>query len=134
MYNAVEKVSNEGSRVTFFVVYNNCNKKQQANNSKQLQMPYHIMSQGTLKKRRLHLKIARLDLEYLTEYHHPCVPSAKVIKVQAIDLVATLRFSKLSQGILAQDGGAALYCFHQMAKAVACRRCVSLGLLQRLCV
>lgn len=95
MSNTVEKVSNEGSRVTFFVDYNNCNKKQQANNSKQSQNAISHHVSGDFEE-ELHLKIARLDSEYLTEYHHPCVPSAKVIKVQTIDLVATLRFSKLS--------------------------------------
>lgn len=49
MSNTVEKVSNEGSRVRFllFTTIATSNKQRTESNPK---MPYHITSQGTLKK------------------------------------------------------------------------------------
>lgn len=136
MRNTVEKVSNEGSRVRFllFTTIATTSTAAAAAAASNPKMPHHTMSQGTLNKRRLRLKIARLDFAYLTQYHPMRSFSESDQGPSNLILWPFCGFSNLSQEILAQDGRAALYCIHQMAKALACRRCISLGLLQRLCI
>lgn len=69
------------------------------------------------------------------QYHRAYISPEKAIRTQVIDFTAILRFSHhFSQLIQSQDGGTALYYLHQMAKAVARRHCVTLSLLQRLCI